>query len=119
MSRGGSAVDAAVRAFNAGMTALLSAPAAGKLLRRGMTTITYTGRRSGRTFSTPVSFRRQGDTVRILVMAAGAKNWWRNFQEGGHPAVLRLDGVDRAGHGVATRDDAGRLWVTITLDPTP
>jgi len=120
MSRGGPVVDGVARAFNAGVSALLSAPGVGPLLRRGTTTITYTGRRSGRTFTTPISFRRRGeDTLVIGVMASNAKNWWRNFQDGGHPVGVRLDDVDRTGHGVASRDDAGRVTVTVTLDPLP
>jgi hypothetical protein len=99
------------------VSCLLNAPVVGSLLRRGTTTITYTGRRSGRTFSTPVSFRRDGDTVTVGVMAPNAKNWWRNFEDGGHPIALRLDGADRTGHGGVTRDDAGRVSVTVTLDP--
>lgn len=119
MSRGGPVIDGVVRVFNAGVSSLLDAPGVGPMLRRGTTMITYAGRRSGRNFSTPVSFRRHGDTVTIRVMAPDAKNWWRNFEDGGHHATLRLDGADRSGNGVVTRDGAGHVSVTVTLDPLP
>ena len=68
----------------------------GKVLGRYFTTVTYQGRRSGRTFSTPVGYRRSGDIVTISVMLPDAKSWWRNFLgEGGPitlPAALHLIG---------------------------
>lgn len=88
----------------------------GRLIRRSIAVVTYTGRRSGRTFSTPVGYRRAGDTVTIPVMMPDAKQWWRNFTGGGGPISLNLDGVDRPGHAVARRDDRGRVSVTVTLD---
>ncbi|GGK68097.1 hypothetical protein Sme01_13290 [Sphaerisporangium melleum] len=78
--------------------------------------VTYTGRRSGRTFSTPVAFRRAGDTVTIDVMLPDSKTWWRNFADQGGPISLELDGVDRTGHAVAHRGKAGRVVVTVSLD---
>jgi hypothetical protein len=45
------------------------------------------------------------------------KTWWRNFLgEGGPITLLKLDGQDRTGHGVADRDDKGRVEVTVQLD---
>ena len=115
MSRGGPVIDGVVRVFHAGVSSLLDPPGVGPMLRRGTTMITY----AGRNFSTPVSFGRHGDTVTIRVMAPDAKNWWRNFEDGGHHATLRLDGADRSGNGVVTRDGAGHVSVTVTLDPLP
>ncbi|MDG4767924.1 hypothetical protein O7632_28085 [Solwaraspora sp. WMMD406] len=102
--------------FNACVLTLRSSPRWGRLVQRHLTVVTYTGRRSGRTFSTPVSFRRTGDTVTIRVAMPDAKNWWRNFTDGGGPLSLHLDGVDRPGHAVARRDDRGRVTVVVTLD---
>ncbi len=74
------------------------------------------GRRSGRTFSIPVGYRRTGDTVIIGSQFPDAKVWWRNFLGEGGPVSLELDGTDRTGHAVAHRDDKGRVTVTVTLD---
>ncbi|MDF5751446.1 hypothetical protein [Spongiactinospora sp. TRM90649] len=105
----------AVGRFNAFVLALRSSPRWGAVIRRYLTIITYTGRRSGGTFSTPVGFQRRGDIVRIRVMFPDIKKWWRNFLGEGGPISLELDGVDRAGHAIATRDEAGRVTVTVRL----
>ena len=42
--------------------------------------IRYTGRRSGRQFTTPTQYARLGDEVLILVGRPDTKTWWRNFR---------------------------------------
>ncbi len=102
--------------FNRVFVGLMNVPGIGRLLRRGLVVIRYTGRRSGKTFETPVNYRRSGDTVTINVMDPDSKNWWRNFLgEGGPITLVNLDGVDRSGHGVAQRDDKGRVSVSVRL----
>lgn len=105
-----------VGAFNTGVVALTNAPVIGKLLGKAFTQITYTGRRSGRTFSTPVNYRRSGDEYLIGVAMPDKKQWWRNFLGAGGPVSLRIDGVDRSGHAVAQRDPNGRVTVRVHLD---
>src|SRR5262245_53812348 len=104
-----------VNRFNRWIGALRQSPRVGRFVRRHITVVTYTGRRSGRTFSTPVGFRRERDTVTIGVAIPDAKNWWRNFTGDGGPLSLELDGADHAGHAVARRDDKGRVTVTVRL----
>ncbi|ABS04069.1 nitroreductase/quinone reductase family protein [Kineococcus radiotolerans] len=88
------------------------------LVRRWMTTVTYTGRRSGRVISTPVGYKRHGDdVVEIPVMLPDKKAWWRNFTGDGAPLTLVLDGSPRSGHGVATRDARGGVRVTVRFPP--
>lgn len=41
--------------------------------------IRYTGRRSGRTITTPVQYVHTGDDVLVLVGRSETKTWWRNF----------------------------------------
>lgn len=89
----------------------------GWVLRPFITTITYTGRRSGRTFSTPVLYWRRGDRVTIGVAAPDSKQWWRNFRDGGGPITLDLRGGSRQGHAIATRDAKGRVVVRVELTP--
>ena len=102
--------------FNAPVAAIANSPRLGARLRRSVTMITYTGRRSGRTFSTPVAYRRRGDeNVDIDANLPDAKTWWRNFLGDGGPVSLPLDGVERAGHAVAHRDDKGRVTVRVRL----
>ncbi|WP_293002783.1 hypothetical protein [Mycobacterium sp.] len=101
--------------FNAPVAAIAASPRFGKLLRRNVTMISYTGRRSGRTFSIPVAYRRRGDEVEVGANLPDAKTWWRNFVGEGGPVTLTLDGTERAGHAVAHRDADGRVTIRIRL----
>lgn len=107
------------KAFNVPVTWLLSAPVIGPRLGSQMVTITYVGRRSGKTFSTPVSYRRDGDDVTIGVAMPDAKTWWRNFSGEGAPITLEFDSGDRSGHAVSSKDARGRVSVKVQLTPTP
>jgi hypothetical protein len=106
-----------VGVVNGGVAALATSPRWGRLFGRLFVVVTYTGRRSGRTFSTPVAYRRKGDEITIGVQFANAKSWWRNFQGAGGPLSLRLHGVDRSGHAVARRSRGNNAVVTVRLDP--
>jgi hypothetical protein len=95
---------------------LIDAPLVGPLVRRGLINIRYVGRRSGKTVQTPVGYRRSGDTIVINVMSPDNKTWWRNFLGEGAPlTLLKLDGADRTGHAVASRDAEGRVKVAVQL----
>ena len=104
-----------VRSVNSWMVGLRDAPLVGKLVRKGITVVSYTGRRSGRTFTTPVGYQRKGDVVDVRVMMPDAKTWWRNFNGEGGPLTLELDGVERTGHATSHRDDKGRVTVRVRL----
>ncbi|MEU3647975.1 nitroreductase/quinone reductase family protein [Lentzea sp. NPDC034063] len=104
-----------VRTVNKWIVGLRDAPLVGKLVRKGLTVVTYTGRRSGRTISTPVGYQRKGDVVEIRVMMPEAKVWWRNFEDEGGPLTLELDGGERTGHATSHRDDKGRVTVRVQL----
>jgi hypothetical protein len=103
--------------FNKGFVGLINAPVIGRFVGRGLVVIRYVGRRSGKTFETPVGYRRSGETLTINVMSSDAKTWWRNFLGEGAPITLvNLDGADRTGHGIAARDEKGRVAVSVRLD---
>jgi hypothetical protein len=104
-----------VRRVNAWMVGLRDSPRVGKFVRRYITVATYTGRRSGRTISTPVGYQRKGDLVEIRVVMPDAKTWWRNFLGEGGPLTLELDGGERTGHATSQRDDKGRVTVRVQL----
>ncbi|WP_040720329.1 nitroreductase/quinone reductase family protein [Nocardia veterana] len=109
-------VKSAVRGFNSVVLALTEAPVIGPLMRKGFVEITYVGRRSGKSFSTPVNYRRSGDSILIGVAMPDRKSWWRNFTGDGGPITLHLPGGDRTGHAVAQRDERGRVTVRVQLD---
>jgi hypothetical protein len=56
--------------------------------------VTYTGRKSGKTYTTPVSYVKSGGAVMFFT----AHKWWHNF-EARSPVTLRIKGRDL--HGVA------------------
>jgi len=102
--------------FNAAVLAIAASPHFGGMLRRNIAVITYTGRRSGRTFSTPVAYRRRSaDEIEIAANMPDAKTWWRNFVGDGALVTMHLDGTEQAGHAVARRDEKGHVTVTVRL----
>ena len=100
---------------NPGIKALLRSPlhrvASGRLAL-----ITVTGRRSGREYTFPVDYRRDGQTVTIGVGWPGRKVWWRNLRGEGAPVRLRLRGRDLTGHAVAHGEPESGVTVKVALD---
>jgi deazaflavin-dependent oxidoreductase (nitroreductase family) len=54
--------------------------------------ITFTGRKSGKTYTTPVSYSQAGDQVTIFTHA----DWWKNLRDD-VPVSLRIRGRDLQG----------------------
>ncbi|WP_179472116.1 hypothetical protein [Mycolicibacterium vinylchloridicum] len=108
--------QAAARVVNRSATALITSPRWGRIVGLGLTTIRYTGRRSGRIVELPVGYRRKGEDILIGVAMPDGKKWWRNFTGEGGPLTILLGGIERPGHAVATRDARGRVTVTVRLD---
>lgn len=117
MRTNGRLVERAADGVNRWVMALRSSRRWGAAVRRHLTIVTYTGRRSGRTFTIPVGYRRMGDTVEIGVRIPARKNWWRNFTGEGGPISVELDGTDRTGHAIARQDARGIVTVTVRLEP--
>lgn len=91
------------------LIALLRSPLGRRI--HGMTVITFTGRRSGRTLRTPVECVYEAGQLYVFVAHPDAKQWWRNVMA--NPEVLvEVDGRDVAGRatvhtgkdGAAARD---------------
>ena len=107
---------ALARAVNRSATAMITSPRWGRIVGLGLTTIRYTGRRSGRTVELPVGYRRKGGAILIGVAMPDGKKWWRNFTGDGAPLTILLAGVERPAHAVATRDARGRVTVTVRVN---
>jgi hypothetical protein len=73
------------------------------LASRRVALISYTGRRSGRRFTIPVSYEIAGLEVTITVGSPERKVWWRSLTGTGAPTELVIRGRLRTGHAVATR----------------
>lgn len=56
------------------------------LLSNGMMLITVTGRRTGRKYTTPVGYYREGDCLWILTNRD--RTWWRNLRGGAEVRLL-------------------------------
>ncbi|MBW2233080.1 MAG: nitroreductase family deazaflavin-dependent oxidoreductase [Deltaproteobacteria bacterium] len=79
------------------------------LASSGLALITVTGRRTGRRYSIPVGYQREGDRVVILVSEARRKQWWRNYREPGRVEVLlRRRALAGEASVLAPDDDAFR-----------
>ena len=75
----------AMRFFNPVARLVLQTPLH-PLMSGRMMLLSFTGRKTGRTYTTPVSYVREGNS--LLVPGGGA--WWRNL-ESGLPARARLE----------------------------
>ena len=91
------------RTGNQVVLALLRSPLHGLASGR-LALITVTGRRSGREYTIPVGYKRDGDWVNIPVMWPERKVWWRNLR-GGAPVRLRLHGEEHTGNAQALGDE--------------
>ncbi|MGB6179741.1 MAG: hypothetical protein WBF79_00700 [Rhodococcus sp. (in: high G+C Gram-positive bacteria)] len=103
-------------AANKLVTPLLAMPGLSALLGRGFATISYVGRRSGKTVTLPVNYRKSGNTVTVMVAAPSQKSWWRNFFPDGGPVTVDIAGTAHHGTAVARKNDRGGVRVVIELD---
>ena len=112
-------VDGVLSRLNPLIAGLLRSPLH-PLLSPGLLLLTVTGRRSGRRYSIPVGYQRDGDDVVVLVSEARRKQWWRNYYE---PAAVsvRLRGRERTGRAelVAPGSDDFCSLVERTLERAP
>lgn len=98
------------RFVNAMMKLVLRSPLHG-MVSRSILLITFTGRTSGKQYTTPVSYLRDGDTVIILVKRF--RTWWRNFETPA-PVTLRLQGQDVSGTATVSTDPEDAIAVLAT-----
>jgi hypothetical protein len=103
-------------AVNKVVVAAMKAPGVDKVAGRSMVLISYTGRKSGKKFSLPVSYKQRDNELLIGVAIPDKKNWWRNFSGEGSPVTVTLNGVERTGHAVSRRNDRGQVSVKVSLD---
>jgi hypothetical protein len=86
------------RIVNGVMILLLRSPLHG-LLSKVIMLITFTGRKSGKQFTTPISYLRDG---KVITCFTGSP-WWKNLQ-GGAPVILRIEGQTLNGIAQTNRD---------------
>ena len=91
-----------------------------RLLSPGLMLVTVTGRRTGRRYTIPVGYQRDGETLAVMVSEARRKSWWRNYLEPA-PLELRLRGRKLQGRAevVAPGTDEFRRGAARTLQRMP
>ena len=63
--------------------------------RGSVCTLHYTGRKSGKAYATPVSYMREGDTIRVMSNYGTA--WWKNFVAEARPIEVAIGGERHPG----------------------
>jgi deazaflavin-dependent oxidoreductase (nitroreductase family) len=84
------------------MKAILRSPFHGMISSRIMI-ITFTGRRTGKQYSTPVSYFKDGG----MILCATHSTWWKNIGAGSEVG-LRISGKEVRGQAIAVNDDLER-----------
>ena len=99
--------------INPVMKFLLRSPVHG-IMSKSIMLITFTGRKSGRQFTTPVRYIETEGTVRCFT--AVENQWWRNLREEA-AVTLRINGQDGRYQARAIHDDpaAIRRWLVFYL----
>ena len=85
--------------LNPVMKAILRSPFH-SLVSRSIMIITFTGRKTGKEYSAPVSYIREDQLVTCFTHA----KWWLNF-ENRTEVKVRIQGTDLEGYGIAIPDD--------------
>ena len=94
--------------LNKTMKFILRSPLHG-MISKYLTLITFTGRKSGKTYTTPVSYSQQDDQVTIFTHA----NWWKNLGSGAQVS-LRLRGRELQGMAQPVAEDKQAVAVALT-----
>ncbi len=91
--------------YNPIMVGLLRSPLHG-LLSQSTMLMTYTGRKSGKVYSTPMNYvrTRQAGSEVLLTTSFRQRTWWRNLR-GSVPVVVRVQGKDLNAQAEAIEDD--------------
>lgn len=71
------------------------------IISKNLMLITFTGRKSGKIYTTPVQYRRDGE--RVTMFSQKHRIWWKNLQ-GGAPVSLRIQGHNYTGTATAYPD---------------
>lgn len=90
-----------MRAINAVPRLVLRSPLRG-LMDGKVLLLGFTGRRSGRRYTTPMSYVRVGDEVLMTTEAP----WWKNLA-GGAPVEMRIGGRSRRGFAETLAGEEG------------
>lgn len=91
---------------NSWMKWALTAPGIQKMVGQGVALLAFKGRRTGKSYTIPVSYHRDGDVVTIVTKRQ--REWWHNF-ESSSGVDLRLAGRMYTGKARIETDEAEAL----------
>jgi deazaflavin-dependent oxidoreductase (nitroreductase family) len=95
--------------FNQAMKLVLRSPVHA-MVSKNLLLITFTGRKSGKSYTTPVSYSQQDGQVTIFTHA----NWWKNLRNGA-PVTLRLRGRDIQGLAEPVAEDKQAIAEALSM----
>jgi len=90
-----------IRLANPFMKLITRSPLHG-LVSRNVMLITFLGKKSGKTYTTPVNYVRDGED--LVIISQRDRTWWRNLR-GGAPVQVTLQGQEMKGVGHSFEDD--------------
>ena len=93
---------------NSAMKFVLRSPVHG-MVSKTILLITFTGCKSGKTYTTPVSYSQHDGQVYIFTHA----NWWKNLR-GGAPVTLRIRGLELQGLAEPVAEDKRAVAAGLT-----
>ena len=93
---------------NRAMKSVLRSPLH-RIVSKSILLISFTGRKSGKKYTTPVSYSQEGDRITIFTHA----NWWKNLNEE-LPLTLRLQGCDVRGFPETISDDQNMVAAALS-----
>ncbi len=82
------------------------------LMSDSLMLITFVGRKSGRTFTTPVRYMRHDDAIRCFT--AASSKWWRNMR-GGAEVKLLIRGQEGRYRAVAVESPPEQIRAALLL----
>ena len=84
----------------------LTTPGLQAMVGQGVALLTFTGRKTGKTYTIPVSYHREDDTVTLVTKRA--RHWWRNF-ETAREVEVRIAGRNYTGKAEAVTGEEDTL----------
>lgn len=79
------------------------------LASKGLMVISWSGRKTGKRFSTPVGYQLDGEAVVVLISKPAEKGWWKNFRSP-WPAELTLKGEELTMMGTVVSPDSSDFF---------
>ena len=88
--------------MNRVMATMLRIPLLRRVMSGSILLLTFTGRNSGKSYTFPIGYWKEGDT--IILLTKRFRSWWRNFQQP-TPVQVQIGGRNYMGQAEASMDE--------------